>query len=102
MSRKHAVTALVYDKKGRLLSMGRNSYVKTHPIMAKMAEHVGEHYKIFLHAEVDALIKVKDWTKAHKLVITRFNKQGEPVLAKPCKVCQHMINMASIKEVEHT
>lgn len=101
-TKKHSVTALVYDKKGRLLSMGQNSYVKTHPMMARMASEVGEHHKIFLHAEVAALVKIKDWSKAHKVVITRFNKNGEPALAKPCKICQHMINIAGIKEVEHT
>lgn len=102
MSQKQIITALVYDKRGRLLSMGRNSYVKTHPLQAKIAEEVGEEHKIYLHAEVDALIKVKNWNKAHKIVVTRFNKYGETMLAKPCKVCERMIKLAGIKEVEHT
>ena len=84
------------------MSVGRNSYVKTHPLMAKMAGQCGEHHKIFLHAEVDALVKLKDWSRPHKMVITRFRRNGAPAMAKPCKVCQSVINLANIKEVEHT
>lgn len=102
MNQKHNITAILYDRKGKILSIGKNSYVKTHPLQAKSAQAVGEDYKIFLHAEVDALVRAKDWGKAHKLVITRFTKDGKPALAKPCKICQHAINMAGIKYVEHT
>jgi len=102
MSQKQNITAILYDKKGKILSIGKNSYIKTHPLQAKSAQAVGEDYKIFLHAEIDALVKAKNWDKAHKLVITRFTKDGVPVMAKPCKVCQHAINLAGIKYVEHT
>ena len=30
MSRKHSLTAIIYDKKDRVLSIGQNSYTKTH------------------------------------------------------------------------
>lgn len=99
---KQNITAIVYDKKGRIISVGRNSYVKTHPFQAKIAAEVGLEHKIYLHAEVDALVKLKDWNKAHKIVVTRFGKAGEPLLAKPCAVCQRVIEMAGIVEVEHT
>ena len=102
MTCKQSITAIVYDKRGRILSMGRNSYVKTHPMQAKMARAVGEEHKIFLHAEVDALIKLDDWGKAHRIVVTRFDKNRKPALAKPCKVCEHAIKLAGIKYVEHT
>ncbi len=96
------ITAFAYDKKGRLLSVGRNSYVKTHPLQARMAKEVGEDYKIYLHAEVAALVKVKNWTRVDKLVVTRYNKNGEPMIAKPCRVCQRVIKFAGINTVEHT
>ena len=102
MSQKQNITALVFDKRGKLLSMGKNSYVKTHPMQARLAKAVGEEHKIFLHAEVDALVKLRDWDRAHKLVITRYTRDGEPALAKPCKVCDRIIKLAGIKEVEHT
>lgn len=96
------ITAFAYDRKGRLLSIGRNSYIKTHPLQAKAAKEVGEDYKIYLHAEVAALVKIKNWQKIDKLVVTRYNKNGEPMLAKPCRVCQRLINIAGINTVEHT
>lgn len=102
MNQKQNITAILYDKKGKILSIGKNSYIKTHPLQAKSAKAVGEDYKVFLHAEIDALVKAKNWDKAHKLVITRFTKDGNPALAKPCKICQHAIKIAGIKLVEHT
>lgn len=102
MTTMQNITAFAYDRKGRLLSIGRNSYIKTHPLQAKAAKEVGEDYKIYLHAEVAALVKIKNWQKIDKLVVTRYNKNGEPMLAKPCRVCQRLINIAGINTVEHT
>lgn len=102
MTTMQNITAFAYDRKGRLLSIGRNSYVKTHPLQARAAKEVGEDYKIYLHAEVAALVKIKNWQKIDKLVVTRYNKNGEPMLAKPCRVCQRVIKIAGISTVEHT
>ncbi len=102
MTVQHNITAMIYDRKGRIVSMGKNSYIKTHPLQAKYARRVGLEEKVFLHAEVDALVRLKDWSKAHRIVITRYNKHGQPMLAKPCQVCQHAIKMAGIGYVEHT
>lgn len=102
MGCKQNITALIYDRKGRLLAVGKNSYVKTHPLQAKFANQVGLEHKQFLHAEIAALVRLKDWSKAHRIVVTRYDKQGEPVLAKPCPVCQRAINQAGIQHIEHT
>jgi deoxycytidylate deaminase len=102
MSIKHSITALIYDKKGKLLSIGTNSYVKTHPIQAKAAKAVGEPCRIFLHAEIAAIVRLKDWTKAHTMVLTRFKKDGSEGLSKPCKACQHVINLTGIHNVYYT
>ena len=102
MTTMQNITAFAYDRKGRILSIGRNSYVKTHPLQARAAKEVGEDYKIYLHAEVAALVKIKNWQKIDKLVVTRYNKNGEPMLAKPCRVCQRVIKIAGIGTGEHT
>ena len=65
------MTAILYDKRGRVLSIGKNSYVKTHPLQARYATQVGEPSKVFLHAEVDAIVKCKNLDKAHKIVVFR-------------------------------
>lgn len=81
--------------------MAQNSYTKTHPLMARAAAKAGEPHRVFLHAEVAALLKC-DWSKAYSLHVYRFNNEGKPLNAKPCKCCQEVIRMAGIKLVEHT
>lgn len=99
---KHALTAIIYDKKGRVLSVGHNNYVKSHPLMAKYAEEVGEPYKIFLHAEVHAILRCKELNKAHKIFVARYGKQGDPLNAKPCPICMSAIKESGIEIIEHT
>jgi deoxycytidylate deaminase len=98
---KHNITAILYDKRGRVLSIGKNSYIKTHPMMARASFAVGQPFRVYLHAEIAALIRLKDWDKAYKMVITRFNKLGQPVKAAPCACCQYILKQTSIL-VEHT
>lgn len=102
MSRKHTLTAIIYDKKGRVLSVGQNSYVKTHPLQKKFAEKAGQPHRESLHAEVAAIIKCRSLEKAHTIKIFRFDSEGRPALAKPCKICEGAIHAAGIKNVEHT
>jgi deoxycytidylate deaminase len=102
MSSPQNLTAIIYDKKGRVISIGKNSYVKTHPLQAKLGAKTGRPEAIYLHAEVDALVKLKDWNKAHRIVVTRIGRNGDLLLAKPCPACQHAIKLAGIKHIEHT
>ncbi len=97
---KPNITALAYDKRGRLLSVGRNSYVKTHPLQAKFARQAGTPDKIYLHAEIDALIKAG--TRVHRLVVIRKDKYGRDMLAKPCSCCQLALKFFGVNQVEHT
>jgi len=99
---KHYITALIYDKKGRVISVDKNSYIKTHPLQAKYAKQVGEAHKIFLHAEIAAITKCKDLDRAVKMVVFRYGRDGKPLLAKPCPVCESAIANTPISIVEHT
>jgi hypothetical protein len=96
------LTATLYDKRGRKLAVGKNSYTKSHPLQGKFAEEVGKPDAIFLHAEIDALRKCKDWTAIRKIVVERYDRDGNPRLAKPCRVCQHAIDSIGIPIVEFT
>lgn len=102
MCQRQNITAIIYDKRGMQISMGKNSYTKTHPLQAKLAKDVGLDMKVYLHAEIDALVRLKDWSKAHKIVVMRYNGKGEPLNAKPCKICQKAIEQAGIQIVQHT
>lgn len=102
MSIKQNITAIITDKRGRVLSIGKNSYVKTHTMMYSLGIAVGRPEKCFLHAEVDAIIKCKNLSKAHKIFVYRVMRNGEYGFAKPCPVCARAIELAGIKIVEHT
>lgn len=100
--KRHHVIATVLDKRGRVLSIACNSYDKTHPLQAKYASMCGLPHKQYLHAEVAAILRVKDIDKAHSIRVERYNAKGEPVCAKPCVICQRVIDAAGIKNVEWT
>jgi deoxycytidylate deaminase len=99
---RQQITAIIYDKRGRILSVGQNSYVKTHPVQAAHAHKVGEPEKVYLHAEIHAIIRCPDLSKAHKIFVSRWNRQGNPVLAAPCAVCRSAIEAAGIRQISHT
>ena len=96
------LTAIIYDKRGKVLSIGKNSYVKTHPLQYTHACAVGLPEKKFLHAEIHAIALCKQLSRAHRIVVMRFDKEGEPLNAEPCPVCCSAIRAAGIKIVEHT
>lgn len=99
-TKRQQITALAYNKKGRLVSVGRNSYTQTHPLQARYAEKAGKPNAIYLHAEIAALVRARE--PVHKLVVVRYGANGRPLLAKPCKACQLAINDYGVKYVEHT
>jgi len=102
MSAKQNMTAIIYDKRGKVISVGQNSYVKTHPLQAKYAAIAGMPDRQFLHAEIHAIVKCKDLTRAYKIFVSRWDRNGRPALAKPCPVCISAIEAAGIEVVEHT
>jgi tRNA(Arg) A34 adenosine deaminase TadA len=98
---QHLVTARIYDKSGQLLSSASNSYQKSHPIQARFAAAVGEPEKIFLHAEIAALVKLEKGSKPYKIVIERFRKDGSAGACRPCAVCQAAIKHWGLTKVEY-
>jgi len=102
MSSLQALTAIIYDKRGRVLSIGKNSYIKTHPLQAKYANKVGLPEKQYLHAEIAAIVRCRDLAKAHRIEVLRVGRNGSLLLAKPCPVCQTAIEAAGIRNIEHT
>jgi tRNA(Arg) A34 adenosine deaminase TadA len=100
--KKYRLKATIYDKKGKVLSVGENSYYKTHPFHVRMAHKYGRDGQIFLHAETAALVKLKRHHCPHRIYIERYSENGEPLLAKPCPVCEGALKEAGIKIIEHT
>lgn len=94
---KYFVIAGCFDNKYNLISYGFNSYIKTHPYQAELAEKVGKKHKIYLHAEIDALVKAKQ--PAFGIIILRFNSKGDFCISKPCSICKEAILKAEIKKI---
>jgi len=96
-NKKQNIVAIISNKKGHLISIGKNSYSKTSPFQAYYAKKCGCQPKIFLHAEIDALIHCKD--KPHTIYVARVNKKSQPLPAKPCPICSMAIKDAGIKRI---
>ena len=102
-SSKHQLTAIIEDRHGRILSIGQNSYTKTHTQMLIHGRKVGITNRPFLHAEMDAIIKCRNLEKAYKISVYRYGKDGRPLMAKPCPICESAIKaIPTIKVVEWT
>ena len=102
MTKRQFITAIITDKRGRVLAIGKNSYSKSHPRMKQLSESCGEPFKTTLHAEVAAIIHCKDLSKAHKISVYRYSQTGKPLIAKPCKICQTAIDQAGIRTIDFT
>lgn len=100
--RKHKIRATLLDKKGRVLATAVNSYEKTHPIQQKYSDLYGTGEQPFLHAEIAALVRCKDPSKVDRIVIERYGKNGDPLPAKPCPICQGALRDYGITNIEHT
>jgi deoxycytidylate deaminase len=95
------LTATIYDKKGRVLSIGVNSFIKTHPRQYRAAAAAGQPLKVYLHAEIAALVRIRHGVP-YRISIERYGKGGEPRLAKPCPICEIAIQQAGISRIEYT
>lgn len=80
-----------------IIAIGTNSYIKTHPYQSFLAEKVGRKHKIYLHAEIDALLKTKQ--EAFGIITLRFNTKGELRNSKPCPICELAIKKSGIKKI---
>jgi tRNA(Arg) A34 adenosine deaminase TadA len=101
VSKRYVIKATTYDKRGRVIAVGNNSYTRTHPRQSEMAKLAGLEHKQHLHAEIAAIIRSRD-KSIHKIMIERYDTEGNPKLAAPCPVCQMAIKLAKIKFVEYT
>jgi tRNA(Arg) A34 adenosine deaminase TadA len=90
----HTIAAVI-NKWGHILSIGENSYIKTHPVQKRFAIIAGKPNSQYLHAEIAALVK----SSGYGLVVLRISKRGELVLSKPCPICMLAIKEAKIDRV---
>ena len=99
--KKFEITATTFDRRGRFIARGENDYKKSHPIMFNIGVKVGQPEKIFLHAEVSALLKGK--TKLpYLIVIQRYDIIGNMALSRPCSVCMEALRIYGVSKIKYT
>lgn len=79
--------------KGHIVSIGHNRRLR--------GRTIGPHS---VHAEVDALNTVRpdiDLSKS-EMYVSRFNKNGGPLLSKPCDECMEAIRESGIRRVHYS
>ena len=93
----------VLMRKNRVIATATNHDCKSHPVQAKWAERVGLREKIYLHAEISAMIKARE--QADKIIVVRLGGHSGDELrqARPCRICEAYIRQTSnIKHVYYS
>ena len=85
----------------RPISSGTNEYHRSHPLFAHFAKMVGREEKIFKHAEFSALISAGN-KEVYAILVQRFGQNGNMLLAKPCIICEKIIEYWGVKKVMYT
>ena len=97
-SRKQVGAILL--RRGKVVTSATNLERKSHPLQAKFAERVGLSEKIFLHAEISALVKCRE--ECDTIVVARVNSQNKLRNAKPCPICALALKEAGIDKVHYS
>lgn len=87
---------LVY--KGRVLSIGFNQILKSHPLTRMFNEHQT------IHAEVSAIVRLKnkELLPHCTMVVYREGAIGNLALAKPCPTCRKILKFFKINKIAYT
>lgn len=100
--RRYEIISTVFDKRGRVLATALNDYTKSHPLFKHFAIQAGEspekHYR---HSEFNACLEARG-KEIHSILVQRFDAEGKPALAKPCKTCQIVLKSFGVKIVRYT
>ena len=100
IDQRYRMAAVITNKRNKILSIGWNSYSKSHPTQFLWAKNVNPE-KIWLHAEMSAIIRCKEGMP-YAIYVARVNRKGEARLAKPCEICEMAIMDVGIKKVVYT
>ena len=96
---KKQVGAILLNK-NRVVATATNLESKSHPLQARFAERVGLGEKIYLHAEIAALVKCRE--ECDTIIVARVNPQHKLRMAKPCPICSLALEEAGISNIHYT
>jgi len=58
--------------------------------------------RIYLHAEIAALVKLRENDRPYRMTVERYTKDGKPANAASCPVCLAALKHYKVYKVEHT
>lgn len=92
------IGCVIYDKKGRVLSVGYNHLHKTHPLLRRYDQHKT------LHAECSAILGYRnpEHFKNATILVYREQKNGELANSRPCHMCLNIIKLYKFKKLLYT
>ena len=99
----------VIVKGGKILSIGFNN-MRSHPMamkplnVLKNKKEIDELDLRTIHAEMDAIRKIKDKSllSSCEIWIYSEDKKGNLRISKPCELCLYYINLYNIKNIYYT
>jgi tRNA(Arg) A34 adenosine deaminase TadA len=99
-SRKKVGALLLH--KTKVITQAVNQDKKSHPLQARLADMVGLSEKIYLHAEISALVKCR--SEVDTIVVARLGgHSGHEIRnAKPCPICSLALQQSGIEHIYYT
>ena len=94
MKQRHGAVIVM---SGRVMSVGINKW-RNHP---SIIEESKVKHECSVHAEIDAMSRVKD-ARGATIYVARVNNNGEPLLSRPCDNCHSAIIDAGISKIIYT
>lgn len=96
-SSRHVAFAI---RNRQIISIGINSYRKTHPKQRSYARNAGQPLKEYLHAEIAALVAAR--CPVDSIIVLRLNANNELASSCPCRVCSLAISLAGVTNIYHS
>lgn len=100
---RYEIICSAFDKKGRLICSVSNSYTESCSLMRFYAIKTGNLKNPYNHAEIACIDKAIKLRKViDRLVVIRYDCNGNFKDCKPCKICQAAIQDFNIKSVMYS
>jgi tRNA(Arg) A34 adenosine deaminase TadA len=101
-TKQYNFVSIITNKKGKIISIGMNSYSKTHPLQAKYANLTNQPEKMYLHSEIAALTRLPLDTIPYAIYTARVDKSGNIHPAQPCMICRIALHASGVFKVYTT
>ena len=96
-SKKYWVLAASLDHHNNIISIGENSYQKTHPMQSRLSLKAGNRNREYLHAEIASLVKNRSYVES--IMVVRMTCGSLVRMARPCNICNLALREAQIKYI---